>query len=425
MRTQSCYIVDYECYKAPHDMKLDTETCGNLVSRNKNLGIEQYKFLLQVIVNSGIGEETYGPRNVILGTEESSNLKEAFTEMDDIVFGTLDNLFAKTGVPPSEIDVLVVTISTINSAPSIPARVINRYKMRDDIKVFNLSGMGCSASVIAIDLVNHLFRTHKNTFAIVVSSESLTPNWYRGKERSMMLTNILFRLGGCSLLLTNKISLKHRAILKLNHSVRTHAGSNDEAYESCIEVEDEQGNRGFFLSKNLPKAAGKAVATNLRVVVPKMLPLKELIRYSMVSYLRSMRATPTSEASLNLKSGIEHFCIHPGGKAVIDGMGRSLGLNEYDLEPTRMALHRFGNTSAAGLWYVLSYMEAKKRLKKGDRILMISLGSGFKCNSCAWEVMNNLDELSVWEDCIAKYPVEFSVNASFLEKYSWVNESRE
>ncbi|KAK8576867.1 hypothetical protein V6N13_121866 [Hibiscus sabdariffa] len=323
MRTQSCYIVDYECYKAPHDMKLDTETCGNLVLRNKNLGIQQYEFLLQAIVNAGIGEETYGPRNVIVGTEESSNLKDAFSEMDDIVFGTLDNLFSKTGVPPSEIDVLIVTISTIISAPSIPARVINRYKMRDDIK----------------EVVQ---------------------------------------------LLTNKISLKHRAILKLNHSVRTHAGSNDEAYKSCIGVEDEQGNRGFFLSKNLLKAAGKAVATNLGVVVPKMLPLKELIRYSMGGDRRH---------------------------------GKKLRANEYDLEPTRMALHRFGNTSAAGLWYVLSYMEAKKRLKKGDRILMISLGSGFKCNSCAWEVKNNLDELGVWEDCIAKYPVKCTINTSFLEKY--------
>ncbi|KAE8683277.1 3-ketoacyl-CoA synthase 12 [Hibiscus syriacus] len=304
-------------------MKLDTETCGELILRNKNLGMEQYRFLLQAMVNAGIGEETYGPRNVIAGSEESPNLEESILEINDIVFGTLDNLFAKTGVSPSEIDVLIVTISMITSVPSIPARVINRYKMRDDVKVFNLTGMGCSASVVAIDLVNNLFRTYKNSNSIVVSSESLSPNWYRGKERSMMLPNILFRVGGCSLLLTNKSSLKHRAILRLNHSVRTHAGSNDEAYGSCTRIEDEHGNCGFFLTKNLPKAAAKAVAMNLGVLVPKMLPLRELVRYSLVTYWRNKSKTSTSEPNLNLKSGIEHFCIHPGGRAVIDGMGRS------------------------------------------------------------------------------------------------------
>ncbi|KAK8514923.1 hypothetical protein V6N13_121869 [Hibiscus sabdariffa] len=123
--------------------------------------------------------------------------------------------------------------------------------------------MGCSSSVIAIDLVNHLFQTYMNSFAIVMSSESLCPNWYQGKVRSMILPNVIFRLGGCSLLLTNKSSLKHRAMLKLNHSVRTHAGSRDEAYESCMRIEDEQGNLGFFLSKNIPKAAAKTVAMNL------------------------------------------------------------------------------------------------------------------------------------------------------------------
>ncbi|KAL1150298.1 hypothetical protein V6Z11_A10G248100 [Gossypium hirsutum] len=369
-RTQSCYIVAYECYKAPDDMKLDTETCGNLVLRNKNLGVGEYKFLLQAM-------------------RRIPNLSDALSEINDIVFSTLDKLFAKTGVFPSEIDVLVVTISMISSVPSIPARVINRYKKREDVKVFNLSGMGCSASVIAIDLVNHLFQTYKNQFAIVVSSESLSPNWYVGKERSMMLPNILFRIGGCSLLLKNKRGLKHRAILKLNHLVRTHVGSIDEAYGSCTRIEDDQGNCGFFLTKNLPKAAAKAVSMNLRVLVPKMLPLRELIRYS-------MSKTSNPESGLNLKSGIDYFCIHPGRRAVIDAMGRSLGLNEYNLEPTRMALHRFGNTSAAGLWYVLSYMEVKKRLKQGDRILMISPGAGFKCNNCVWEVMKNLDDVNVW-----------------------------
>ncbi|XWS56511.1 hypothetical protein CRYUN_Cryun09bG0091400 [Craigia yunnanensis] len=327
MRNRCCYILAYECYKALEDRKLDTETCGKLILRNKNLGTEEYRSLLQAMINAGIGEETYGPSNVIAGTEESPNLSDAFSEIDDIVFGTLDKLLAKTGVSPPEIDILVVTVSMISSAPSSPARVINRYKMKEDISVFNLSGMGCSASALAVDFVQNLFKTYKNAFAVIVSSESLSPNWYCSKEQ------------------------RHQAMLKLKHSVRIHAGSSDEAFGSCTRIEDAQVYCGFFLTKSLPR------------------PLLKLSNKSNTSIPEA------AGANLNLKSGIEHFCIHPGGRAVIDAMGRSIG-------------------------------------------------AGFKCNNCVWEVIRDSEDVNVWEDCIDRYPIKSTANTSFLEKYSWVNESR-
>ncbi|KAL5734833.1 hypothetical protein ACOSP7_032694 [Xanthoceras sorbifolium] len=435
-RNQCCYMLAYECYKATDEQDkaaggrtLDTQTCAAIVFRNRNLRLEEYRFLLKTIVNSGIGEETYGPRNIIAGREETASLTDALWEMDDLMFTTLDRLFSRTGISPQEIDILVVNVSLFSPSPSLTARVVNRYKMRDDVKVFNLSGMGCSASLVAVDLVQQLFKTYKNKLAIVVSTESIGPNWYCGREKSMMLSNCLFRSGGCSMLLTNKNSLKSKAILKLNCSVRTHFGSNNEAYGCCIQVEDGLGYRGFRLSKCLTRSAGTALTENLQVLVPKILPIRQLLRYAIVSFYRNYTKTKSLESvgeSLNLKTGVEHFCIHPGGRAVIDGLGKSLGLSDYDLEPARMALHRFGNTSAGGLWYVLGYMEAKKRLKKGDRILMISLGAGFKCNNCVWEVMNmkhNLEEenANVWKDCIDRYPLK-SITNPFLQKYSWIND---
>lgn len=413
-------MLAYECYTATEDRKLDTGSSAKVVFRNKNLGIEEYRFLLKTIVSSGLGEETYGPRNVIDGREASPNIADGLWEVDDIIFNTLDKLFARTGVSPSEIDILVVNVSLLSPMPSLTARVMNRYKMRDDVKAFNLSGEGCSASVLAVDLVQQIFKIQMNALALVVSTESIGPHWYCGKEKSMMLSNCLFRCGGCSMLLTNKRALKHQAIMKLNHSVRTHIGSNNEAYNCCTQVEDDQGHKGFLLTKSLTKSASTALTLNLRVLAPKIIPLRELLRYIIISaYKNSIKKAnlQAAGASLNLKSGIDHFCIHPGGRAVIDGLGKSLKLTEYDLEPARMALHRFGNTSAGGLWYVLGYMEAKKRLKKGDKILMISLGAGFMCNNCVWEVMQDLGDANVWKDCKDRYPMKSAINP-FAEKLS-------
>merc|ERR1719439_409894 len=69
--------------------------------------------------------------------------------------------------------------------------------MRDDVLSFNLGGMGCSASVISVDLVRRLLRSseNRNCLALVVSTENITQNWYRGNDRSMLLQNCLFRCG--------------------------------------------------------------------------------------------------------------------------------------------------------------------------------------------------------------------------------------
>ena len=125
--------------------------------------------------------------------------------------------------------------------------IFDRYKMRDDIKTYNLTGMGCSASLVSINIVQNIFKSRKNVNALVVTYESLSPNWYAGNDRSMILANCLFRTGGCAMLLTNKVSLRHRAMLKLKCLVRTHHGARDEAYDCCIQTEDEEGRVGFHL----------------------------------------------------------------------------------------------------------------------------------------------------------------------------------
>ncbi|KAJ4972727.1 hypothetical protein NE237_005901 [Protea cynaroides] len=397
-RDSGCYIIAYECQKPSEDRKLDTERCGKIIKRNMNLSLVDYRFLLRMFVRAGIGEETYGPRNIIDGREDSPTLIDSISEMEEFFYETLDRLFTKNGVTPSEIDILVLNVSMLAPEPSLAARIINHYKMKEDIKVFN------------------------------ISAESMAPNWYTGKDRSMILTNCLFRSGGCSILLTNKPSLKHLALFKLKHLVTTNLGAIEEAYQCAMQTEDELGRKGFNLNRNLPSVAARAMIENLKVMAPKVLPIREQLRYVMSRYLVKWRKSGSVEGGeskvgedINFKTGVDHFCLHAGGRAVIDGVGKSLRLSEYDLEPTRMALYRFGNTSASSLWYVLSYMEAKKRLKKGDRVMMISFGAGFMCNSCLLEVVRDLEDENVWKDCLAKYPPKTLVNP-FMEKYGWIND---
>ena len=156
-----------------------------------------------------------------------------------------------------QIDILVVNCSLFNPTPSLSAMIVNHFKMRSNTITYNLGGMGCSAGVIAIGLareqlqvcpgdvmqakwhgdagrmaytqctpgqviiladsmhVGHFcgcvtriynanVQVYPNSTALVVSTENITQNWYFGEDRSMLIPNCLFRIGGAAIVLSNK-----------------------------------------------------------------------------------------------------------------------------------------------------------------------------------------------------------------------------
>jgi 3-ketoacyl-CoA synthase len=284
--------------------------------------------------------------------------------------------------------------------------------------------MGCSAGLVSLDLARNALRRRPMSIALVVSSESISPNWYTGTDRSMMLGNCLFRCGGSAALLTNHPALAGRAKMALRHLVRQNTAADQEAHTCALQREDPDGRLGISLSKALPKAATRALTLNMRRLAPRILPVSELARFAVQNVLLPFGGTCARKASrpeINFKTGVEHFCIHPGGTSVVEAVKGSLGLDADDVEPAQMTLRRWGNTSASSLWYVLSYMEAKGRLKRGDRVLMLTFGSGFKCNSCLWEVKGYMADKGAWAECIHQYPPPETTTNPYMEKFSWVN----
>lgn len=84
------------------------------------------------------------------------------------------------------------------------AMLVNKFKMRPDILTYNFSGMGCSSSLVCVDLAKHMLKAMPNTMALVVNHENITQNWYTGNDRSMLVCNCLFRVGGAAAFLTNR-----------------------------------------------------------------------------------------------------------------------------------------------------------------------------------------------------------------------------
>lgn len=60
--------------------------------------------------------------------------------------------------PGCQVDILIVNCSLFNPTPSLSAMIVNHFKMKSNVVSYNLSGMGCSAGVIAISLAKELLQ---------------------------------------------------------------------------------------------------------------------------------------------------------------------------------------------------------------------------------------------------------------------------
>ena len=74
-------------------------------------------------------------------------------------------------------------------------------------------------------------QNNRNMRIIIAGTENTLWNLYKGNQRSMLITNCIFRLGGVALLLSNHTADRSMAKYRLTHMVRTHLGAEDEAYK--------------------------------------------------------------------------------------------------------------------------------------------------------------------------------------------------
>ncbi|KAH6780050.1 3-ketoacyl-CoA synthase 4 [Perilla frutescens var. hirtella] len=410
-RPRSVYLVDYACYRPPDNLRVESSKFMNHSRLIGDFDDSSLEFQRKILERSGLGEETYLPEAMHQVPPQPS-MAAAREEAEQVMFGALDNLFGATGVTAKDIGVLVVNCSLFNPTPSLSAMLVNRYKLRGNIKSFNLGGMGCSAGLIAIDLAKDMLQLHRNTYALVVSTENITQNWYFGNKKSMLIPNCLFRVGAAAVLLSNRSSDKRRSKYKILHVVRTHKGSDDTAFRCVYQEQDDRGKIGVTLSKDLMAIAGKALKTNITTLGPLVLPVSEQLLFLVTLVGRKLGNRNIKAYIPDFKLAFQHFCIHAGGRAVIEELEKNLRLEPVHVEASRMTLHRFGNTSSSSIWYELAYIEAKGRMRKGHRVWQIGFGSGFKCNSAVWEALRNVkpDPNNPWLDCIHRYPLHYSTH---------------
>jgi 3-ketoacyl-CoA synthase len=385
------WLVDLACFTPPARLRVHRDLIIEAMTARGLFTPENIEFQQKILERSGLGDAT-GLSDAILRMKDGAiktTLKDAMDETEMVLYDIVETLLRQTAVDPADIDIVITSCSCFAPTPSMAAMLVNRFKMRRDVLTYSMAGMGCSSSLVCIDLAKHLLQALPNKRVLVVNHENITNNWYVGNDRSMLVVNCLFRLGGAAALMSNRAADAGAAKYELTHTVRTHLGCEDDAFGCMGNGEDKDGVMGVFLRKNVVAVAGRALKANITRLAPLVLPWSELVKCA-----RDKAYAP------DFSKAFAHFLLHTGGRGVIDELEAALNLSPALAQPSKDTLERFGNTSAASTWYILANLEHAGSIKKGDKIWQLGFGGGFKCNSAVWKARRNVTQA---HDCWQPY----------------------
>lgn len=236
-RPRPVLLLNYSCYRPSSERRCSYEICEYFLRRNGRFSEKSEEFMKGIYNKSGLGDETYGP-NFIFGSEKHASHDSAVEELTEGMYATVESVLKKTGVPVSLVDTVIVSCGMFAPSPSLSSFLVNRFGFDPAVKTYNLGGMGCGSGAISIDLASRLMSSSRRLrYALVIVTESVSLNWYFGSDRSMLVTNCIFRAGCAAVLLTNDPSRRSQAKLRLLRSFRTNEGADDLSYRAAYQAQ--------------------------------------------------------------------------------------------------------------------------------------------------------------------------------------------
>lgn len=152
-------LLGYSCHLPDADRRCTLDVCEYLGLRMNIYDTEAQDFMRLIYRKSGLGEETYMPPYLVQPLARMMvKHPSAIQEAEEGLFSTVAALLCKMDVRPEDISVVLVGCSLFAPSPSLSALLVKRFGFSESVKTYTLSGMGCSAGTMCIDLAARLLR---------------------------------------------------------------------------------------------------------------------------------------------------------------------------------------------------------------------------------------------------------------------------
>lgn len=202
--------------------------------------------------------------------------------------------------------------------------------------------MGCYAAIQALTLADAFCRSDRNATVLIVCTELCTLHFQKEYTIDNITSSLLFGDGAAAVLVSGD---DNRQGLHIDHfySAVSVKGKHDMAWELS--------SKGFLMT--LSSYIADLVQEDFNQVISNALI-----------------------AAGAGKEEITHWCIHPGGKKILEAVHKSLGFTNRQLEYSYNVLRNYGNMSSPAILFVLKDIMRNPGKKNASKIAGAAFGPG-------------------------------------------------
>jgi predicted naringenin-chalcone synthase len=227
----------------------------------------------------------------------------------------------------------LITVScTGMSAPGLDLQVLELMDFGKNIFRTSVNFMGCFAAIHALKIADAFCKTDPEAQVLIVCTELCTLHFQREATLDNITSSLLFGDGSAAIL--------------MSHGDNEHEGLHIDNFFSQV-IPKGKRDMAWELSSN-------GFLMTLSGYVP------DLIEEDFEKIVHSALDRDGTQ-----KEDISHWCIHPGGKRILEAIHKSLKFTNGQLLTSHKVLNEFGNLSSASILFVLKEMlHQKKEIKK-------------------------------------------------------------
>jgi predicted naringenin-chalcone synthase len=221
---------------------------------------------------------------------------------------------------PAAITHLITVSCTGLSAPGLDLQLMEALRLPTSVFRSSVNFMGCYAAIHGLKWADAICRSEPNARVLVVCVELCTLHFQSEATMDNISSAMLFADGAAAVLVTADTDPRKGFRLEQFHSEVSLQGKKDMAWDIA--------------------------QTGFRMTLSGYIP--DLLQADFASLVD--RAL--TRAGLR-RGDIRHWCIHPGGRRILDALGQSLELPTGALAHSYSVMRDYGNMSSPTLLFVL------------------------------------------------------------------------